>query len=73
MNNEVRIKPLLKYEVRFYGEQPSETFTADTMVREEDGSIVFHRTGNVIRIYLRDCGASSVIVTPVDDDEQIPE
>jgi hypothetical protein len=68
MKNELQIKPLRKYEVE-YGEGIAEVFTADTMLREEDGSIIFQRTGNVIRVYTPYAGVRVVIVTPADDDE----
>jgi hypothetical protein len=72
MMNEVRIKPLLQYEVTFnYADRPPHTFTADSFVND-DGTYIFYRTSNVIRIYPPQAEIIGITVTPVDD-EQVPE
>jgi hypothetical protein len=68
MNNDLKIKPLLEYEVEF-GDGGAETFTADSMVRDgETGDVLFYRTGNLIRVYTEHAGVRVIVVTPADDD-----
>lgn len=74
MNNELRIKPLLLYEVHYrtYANGDNnlnvDTFTADEVFYE--GSVtVFRRTGNTIRAYF--APLEKIIISPVDD-EKIP-
>lgn len=75
--NKLQIKPLREYEVFLTkwenGEhlEVSDKFTADTMLRDED-SIIFFRTGNVIRVYMHPL-PNKIIVTPVDDETELPE
>ena len=68
MKNELRIKPLMKYEVTTGFSIDPEVFTADTHIVDE-GNIVFYRTGNIIRQYV-DVGGIKIVITPVDDDEE---
>lgn len=71
MRNEMRIKPLIHYEVMLSFGDVVDRFTADNYVR--DGKdVIFYRTGNPIRSYI-DCGSMRIIATPVDDDTKIPE
>lgn len=74
MNNERQIKPLREYTLTwtdFYGDKPdrSETFTADSYFQDEN-SIIFHNTGNVVRQYFN--LPSKIEVKPVDE-AQIPQ
>lgn len=70
MKNETRIKPLLEYTVVRNVYTPEglreveDTFTGDHFVRDEQ-SVVFYRTGNVVRVYLN--SPDRIIVTPVDE------
>ena len=70
MNNELKIKPLLRYEVTLnnYGNEGAvEAFTADSFVRDDD-ALLFYRTGNLIRMYLHPL-PSKIIATPADEAE----
>jgi hypothetical protein len=67
MNNELKIKPLLQYEVTHM--QGTDIFTADSYVND-DGEYIFYRTGNVVRVYPQGYSAvSKIVVTPVDQAE----
>lgn len=74
--NELRILPLRKYEVTYIvsidtnDKLHTDTFTADYHTVNE-GRNQFLRTGHVIREY--QMPLVRVVVTPVDDDTQIPE
>jgi hypothetical protein len=72
MNNQVKIKPLMKYELFFdnVDHRENEVFTADGYVQDEN-SLIFYRTGNIIRQYFYPFPAK-IVVTPVDDAE-LPE
>lgn len=75
MKNERRLIPLKKYEVKYFVSVDqndkiiTETFTAD-MHRVEEGRNQFLSTGHVIREY--QLPLISIVVTPVDGDEEIP-
>jgi hypothetical protein len=76
MENSLKIKPLMRYELTFevynpMGEQDKETeaFTADEMVHDED-TLVFSRTGNVIRKYIRKLPYKIIVTPVVEIDEQ---
>ena len=67
MNNELKIKPLLRYEVvTGFGAEP-DVFTADSHL-VDDNNVIFYRTGNIIRQYV-DVGGVKIVVTPVDETE----
>lgn len=68
MKNEIQIKPLLKFELSFYDDD-IDVFTADQYLQDEN-SLIFYRTGNVIRQYF--VMPNKMIVSPVDNAE-IPE
>lgn len=73
MKNELRIKPLLKYEVTLYDSvvgEAKDAFTAEGYA-VRDGRTMFYRTGNLIREY--QVPLISIIATPVDDDADIPK
>lgn len=72
MSNEVRIKPLLKYEVHYrtYEGLTVDTFTADETQYDPQMGTSFFRTGNTIRVY--QTPLEKIIITPVDSDEEIP-
>lgn len=75
MINELRILPLRKYTVTYVvsidtnDKLVTDTFTADFHDVQE-GRNRFYRTGNCIREY--QLPMISIVVTPVDDDEEIP-
>jgi hypothetical protein len=64
MNNELKIKPLLKYEVFLYENIFPEVFTADSHTVEES-QYTFYRTGNIIRQYFHN--VSKIVITPEED------
>lgn len=68
MNNDLKIKPLIEYELSWadYEGEPthSDKFTADGYVQDEN-SLIFYRTGNVIRQYFHPF-PSRMIMTPAD-------
>lgn len=72
MQNKVRIRPLLQYEVSYYqyidGKEKlnTDTFTGDDY-ESVPGRTVFYRTGNVIREYQRPI--LDIVVSPVDDED----
>lgn len=63
MNNELKIKPLLEYEVTTF--DGIDKFTADTM-EHENRVLTFFRTGNIIRWYPND-RVTRVVVTPANE------
>lgn len=73
MKNEVRIKPLLQYEVHYrtFEENGRETLQIDTFSADEmdpnPGMTVFYRTGNQIRVYFTKL--EKVIISPVDAED----
>lgn len=66
VKNELRIKPLLRYEVSLFGEKEPDVFTADGF-GTVGAHTQFFRTGNVIRAYAKD-DVRKIIITPVDND-----
>jgi hypothetical protein len=72
LNNELKIKPLLRYELTFSlydvydgcNNETTEVFTADQMIHDEK-CLTFYRTGNIIRKYFQ--LPSKVIITPADE------
>lgn len=77
MNNELRIMPLRKFEVTYMvsvnqqDEKHTDVFTADYHNVLDGGRNVFYRTGNAIREY--QYPLLRIVVTPVDDDTEIPK
>ncbi len=70
MNNDIKIKPLLKYDVTYYDGvigPAIDSFTADDHYTNDVGVTTFLRTGNIIREYI--LPIIKVVITPVDDDE----
>jgi hypothetical protein len=69
MSNELRIKPLLKYEVILWneGQFDSDIFTAEAHSYDVvSNSVKFYRTGNIIREYFNREYIRKIIVTPID-------
>jgi hypothetical protein len=67
MTNELKILPLLKYEVFSVdcnGTEHTDIFTGDSYVLDED-NLIFYRTGNKIRQYIK-YGSTKITVTPED-------
>jgi hypothetical protein len=73
MKNEVRIKPLLKYEVHYrtFEENGREILQIDTFTADEMGAdpsmTTFFRTGHTIRVYF--VKLEKVVISPVDDED----
>lgn len=72
MKNELRVRPLLKYEVEYTVSinqsdvLHKDTFTADD--QEYDGRrTMFYRTGNIVREY--HVPLTKIIISPVDDED----
>jgi hypothetical protein len=73
MKNEVRIKPLLQYEVHYrtFEENGRESLQIDTFTADEMGAdpamTTFYRTGNAIRVYF--VKLEKVVISPVDAED----
>lgn len=73
MNNERRIKPLMRYEVTVYDAVIGEgvdTFTAESHEIKDGHRTVFYNTGHIIREY--QVPLKRIVATPIDD-EQVSE